>query len=465
LAEDEFESLVEDSLPRHSIGDVEGVEDMFPATPLHEALVMSRSIDSDLYAVQVIHKISEKNGQLIDIDRLQVAWEAVVDRHQSLRTVFVDTVSDHSALTQVIMKHMPQTSTRLICETDSDALTLLQRPVEPNQTDAWCLTGPAHFTICHATASNKTYCKIEVNHAVTDGASGGIITQDLGLAYDGALAAGPGPLYRDFVSYLLSSGQQASLDYWAKYLKEFEPCIINDGMSTGSERQLRDIEFEVTNTAAIRTFSAANSVTLASIFQAAWSVVLRSFSETEDVCFGYLNAGRDAPVNGIRDAVGLFINMLVSRINFSEEITVGDLVRKVQSDYLDALSHKNCSLAEMQRFAGQPLFNSIMSFQVISKDNSDQGSLSFEQVSAHDPTEYALSISVAAAENSVWVTLSHYTDVIPDFLAGSIATSFEKAVSSLVKAGPHTPARDVNIMGDKDIERIGEWNGNPLNTV
>lgn len=461
LTDEEFDSLVNESLPKQKIMDLNNVEDMYPATALQEALMMSRSIDSGLYAVRVVYKLSEANGQSIDIDRFQAAWSAVIDRHQTLRTVFVDTVSEKSALTQVVLKHLPANTIRIVSDTDEEAIKTLERPNAITPGIALDIASPCQLTLCHVASTGNTYCKIDVNHAVTDGGSSGIMLRDLGLAYDNLLSPGRGPLFGDYVSYLLKGDRNASLEYWGNYLRGLEPCMINNGFATNEKKVLRDLEFEIPNAARLRTFSASNSVTLANLFQAAWAMVLRNFANTDQVCFGYLNAGRDAPVEGIREAIGLFINMLVSRVDFTDNLDAQSLLQTVQSDYINALDHQNCSLADMQKLAGNTLFNTIMSYQTVSETSDDAtGTLNFEQVTAHDPTEYALSVSVAVAERSVFVTVSYYTDSVSDFQATSVATSFEKAILGLVAAAPNTSAQDISTLGDQAIDKVKEWNGN-----
>lgn len=458
MADEEFISFVEDSLPKHHIA-VGDVEDIYPATPLQEALMMSRSIDSELYTVHAIYKLSCNDRQAVDTEKLKAAWNSVVDRHQSLRTVFVAVVSDYNALNQVVLKKMPKTTVELTCDTDAQALEVLEKSKTLNTSLAWEVTAPAQLVICHATESSTTYCKIAINHAVGDGASNGILIRDMELAYESLLSADSGPLYSQYVAYIQSRDRQASLEYWGGYLSGLEPCMVNGDVRSGDIKELRDLELEIPHPDQLRAFSAARSVTLANVFQAAWALVLRNFAGTDQVCYGYLNAGRDSPVDGIRDAVGLFVNMLVSRVDFTDELTTGDLVKQVHNDYIDALDNQNCSLADMQRLAGQPLFNSIMSYQVASSaPKESSGSLNFNQVSAHDPTEYPLSLSVAVSDKSIFVTLSYYTDMVSDFQAQSMATSFEKALGGFTEATLDLPARNIPVLGDADISTIQQWN-------
>lgn len=128
----------------------------------------------------------------------------------------------------------------------------------------------------------------------------------------------------------------------------------------------------------------------------AWGLVLRQYTSMDHVCFGNLTAGRDAPVDGIQDTVGAFINMLVCRVNFAPTKTLIDIIRNTQSDYLNMLPHQHVSLAKMQHdlgFTGESLFNTAVSIQnqMSTRDAEKEGdALEIEPITDHDPTEVSL---------------------------------------------------------------------------
>lgn len=141
-------------------------------------------------------------------------------------------------------------------------------------------------------------------------------------------------------------------------------------------------------------FCERSSVTLANLTLSAWAIVLRQFVGSDDVCFGYLSAGRDAPVDGIQDMVGIFINMLCCRVQFSDQQTLTDVSKSVQDDYIRCIPHQSCSLASIQHelgWQGQSLFNTTLSIQnhSVAGGPKDKG-LSFDLQHAHDPSEVSI---------------------------------------------------------------------------
>ena len=375
------------------ISTLDEVEDMYVTAPTQDGLLLSQIRNPDQYVNYVISEVqlAQKNAR-IDPQRLARAWQKVVDRHQSLRTAFVYSVCKGHAFDQIALKHANGGAKIVRCEDSQFEKELGKISLrEVNRTRRPML--PHQLTIC-VTTSGRCYTKLELNHAVIDGGSGALITRDLGLAYQGNLPDGPNPLYSDYVRYINSLGTGAGITFWKTYLKGIQRChlpVLN--AAPGGPKRLNAIYLHFDRFAELQVFCRANSYTLSNVMLAAWGLVLRQYNSTEDVCFGNLTAGRDAPVDGIQDSVGAFINMLVCRVDFSKPSSLKAIIRSVQSDYLESLPHQHCSLAKVQHdlgFSGEPLFNTAVSIQnqISTRDAEKEGdAIEIEPISDHDPTE------------------------------------------------------------------------------
>jgi len=233
--------------------------------------------------------------------------------------------------------------------------------------------------------------KVEVNHAVIDGGSTPILIHDLQLAYDGLLPDGLGPLYSDYIRYMRSQSPRENLVYWKRYLSGVQTCFFPRLKSTfSSQRRLASYQFNFDHWQDIQRYCERTGVTLANVIQAAWALVLRKYTGSDDVCFGYLSAGRDAPVTGIQETIGVFINMLCCRVRLSPSQLLAEIPSIIQDDYVRAIPHQRCSLAQVQHelgLKGKQIFNTALSIQNHSSDVSDEGSLVFTTQEAQDPSE------------------------------------------------------------------------------
>jgi hypothetical protein len=183
------------------------------------------------------------------------------------------------------------------------------------------------------------------------------------------------------------------MTYWKNYLAGVAICSfpVIDGMSTDKDEE-REMTLDVGSLSKLRSFSKSHGLTMNSIFLTVWGLVLRCFTGSDDVCFGFLSAGRDAAVDGIQDAVGPFINMMVCRVNMSADTTLVSLVDSVQADFVNSIQHQHVSLAKIHGslgLFGKALFNTAVSFQSTSGGNRSiyNSEITFDEMEGQDPTE------------------------------------------------------------------------------
>ena len=376
------------------ISSLEEVEDMYLCAPTQEGLLLSQIRNPEQYINYVISeaKLAETSAR-IDVQRLVRAWQKVVDRHQSLRTAFVYSVCKGHAFDQISLKQAKGGARVIQCGDEKFQEEFAKISLrEINKTRRPPL--PHQLSIC-STTSGRTYLKLELNHAVIDGGSGALITRDLALAYEGRLPGDPKPLYSDYVKYINDrAGDGSDINFWKEYLGGVQRTHLQKiDPAPADDKRLNAVYLHFGRFAELGEFCRANDITLSNVMLAAWGLVLRQYTGRDDVCFGNLTAGRDAPVDGIQDTVGAFINMLVCRVRFVDTTNVVDLVRQLQTDYLSMLPHQHCSLAKLQHdlgLTGEPLFNTAVSIQnqVSTRDAEKEGdAIEIEPLTDHDPTE------------------------------------------------------------------------------
>jgi hypothetical protein len=285
-----------------------------------------------------------------------------------LRTIFVDTAGRFQ---QIVLKKAPACIQihELLDEHDEHVvIKFLQALPLPTYQPAQ----PQHrLTICRA-AGDNVFVKVEINHALVDGGSTEVILHELSQAFDNHSFSAPPALFSDYINFIHAPETASkSLKYWTKYLDGVQPTIVPLYPVEGNPKQIRSVPVPFTDASALSRF----------------------YTGAEDVCFGYIAAGRDVPVVGIEHAVGAFINMLVCRVRLAQQDTVLDTIASMQNEYFDALPHQHTSLAQIQHsldLSGMPLFNSIVSVQ---RDVSDQPygeSLSFRPLEEDDPTDVSV---------------------------------------------------------------------------
>lgn len=390
ITQDNLQKLVTKTLPCLGIQSREQIEDIYPCTPMQEGILISQLREPSAYMLHTIFELKDnKETRPIDPERLRKAWQLVVNRHSVLRTVFVESTSKDASFDQVVVKELDESVVKLQCD-DYNAVKEIDTVKLQDTNLSRDLKLPHQLTVCK-TSTGRVFVKLEMNHAIIDGGSMGIVLRDLAMAYDGKLPILTGPLFRDYIQYIRGLSPAQDIAHWKQYMQDIKPCNLPSSGNTTSTRQLQSIKMTFNRFTDLRKLCQEHSVTLANLTLSAWALVLREFTGMEDVCFGYLSAGRDAPVSGIQDAVGIFINMLCCRVKFTSRQSLSDIYTKVQADYIQSIPHQSCSLAKVQNELGlssEMLFNTALSIQnQAPSDGSDGDALSFSLQKAHDPSE------------------------------------------------------------------------------
>lgn len=380
--------LFEETLPKLGVHGRDLVEDIYPCSSMQEGIMFSQLRDPSAYILHTIFNVKDtRNNEPINIPRLRKAWQMVVNRHSILRTIFVDSSSKDGSFDQVVLRDLHADMVELDCS-DSNILEQLNKVSLEETNRKHSMKHLHQVTVCKA-PNGSAVMKLEMNHAIIDGASVGVLLRDFSLAYERQLSTQPGPSYRDYIAYMRSHANDEGVQFWTQYLRGIKPCHLPaSGQGT---KELKSVKMDFHRFAELRQLGQRESVTLANLILTAWAIVLREFTGTQDVCFGYLSAGRDAPVAGIQEAVGIFINMLCCRVQFSQGQSLADTFKGVQDDFFRSIPYQSCSLATVQNelgLDGQMLFNSALSIQnKMPSANPGTDALSFDIQQAYDPSE------------------------------------------------------------------------------
>lgn len=341
--------------------------DMYPCTPMQQHILTVQNKEGQrlhgrqkLYEVEISHQILSRPANTVSLEQLQTAWQHVIDEHPILRTIFVSapqTGDNEPNYLQVVLSSYHANVPIIQCEDETE---LLRRVKEFRSVNYQNLATPHHqFTIFTTGDGQKVTCKLEISHALNDGISTGILFRDLEVAYrkrsklTKVQLRGTG--FGDYMAWLEGQKTQDAEDHWYKLIQ---------GATCGSSRSIvphqheksqtptqKSLEINLNRTlvAALTSFCHYHGVTLATFFQTVWGLVLQSQaqSETKELkkievtpFFGYMMANRDAVDGRCENMVGPLTNMLLAETDVPANTRIGELLRRRQSEFLEALTHQ-----------------------------------------------------------------------------------------------------------------------------
>jgi len=362
---EDWDEFVNTWLPKLQFTSTDEIEDIYPCSHMQQGILLSQIKSPETYIIRIRCEIVSPDGSTpIDPRKLHGAWSEVVRYHPILRTIFVETRSGTGLFNQVVLRN---------CEPEvvfADIATAVRKSFEIVGANR-----PPHRLTISQDEAGKVHIMLELSHAIIDGTSIQIMARDLARAYAEELPTGSGPLFSNYIATVQEHLSEHALDYWVKYLDGTEPCHLPALGDLAETDQNCSIEIGTLEASPIQSFCKEHDISLANFFQAIWALVLSTYCGSEDVSFGYVTSGRDTPVVGIEDAVGVFVNMLVCRVDMRETTSVLEVMRKVKEDFLEGLEYQHCSLAEILHALGlskEQLFNTCLDFQV-NPSNKDDG--------------------------------------------------------------------------------------------
>lgn len=468
LTYEDLDQLISRRLPRLGISDLTNVEDIYRCSQIQQGLLISTQRDAGFYAIEGVYKVNSHDGTLIDSGRLANAWQMVVDRHSSLRTIFVESLSQEEALyDQLVLRKVKANIGYLNCESDSDALDAFRASEAMKYNDQ---DPPHRLTICKA-ATGNVFCKLELSHTIVDGASMSIIFRELVMLYEGRFLCQQGPLYRNYIAFLQSQSPQAGIGYWRSYLIDAEPTnfpVLDD--AAYSPRYLHSKRIGLEDITALQGFCKLHGLTLANAFHTAWALTLKAYTGSHDISYGYLMSTRDQSIEDIDSLVGYLVNMLVCRVSLTPGTPLISIMQQVQTDLSAGQAHSQTALSEVLHtldLSGASLFNTSLSYRKVPiATSSEQHSITFDECFPYyDPTEYSVSINIEVTGESAAVDLDYWTDCLSDGHAANVASTFLQAVHNIMESSEFS-VNELNSISDSDKQQILDWNSNmpdPIN--
>jgi len=349
----------------------------YPLSPLqqgmlfHSLSVQGRGVDIE----QIICRIHEP----LELSAFERAWAQVINRHPILRSRF-----QWKGLDEPLQVVEPDVSLLPEYHNWRD-LSLVER----NK----CISEFLHqdrlrdFKMTQAPLMRLTLLELggseyqfvwTFNHILLDGRSTVLILDELFGFYEAFIEnrqlnlKQPRP-YRDYIEWLERRGLAEDERYWRRTLSGFTaptPIPIAHTvhgmreMGSGGAEELR-LSGELTS--ALESFASKHDVTLNTLVQGSWALLLHHYSGEDDVIFGAVRAGRHTSIEGTNSMIGLFINTLPMRARLSADQTVLSYLKELRAQHLALRQYEHTPLQKIQQWSdippGTSLFESIVVFE------------------------------------------------------------------------------------------------------
>ncbi|MEV0621449.1 amino acid adenylation domain-containing protein [Nonomuraea sp. NPDC050404] len=354
--------------------------------------------------------------------RMRRAAEALLRRHPGLRSSVTRTPSGLAV--QVVHRTAP--------------VRWYDRPHE----EPFDLADPSliRFELV-ATGLDRWRLTLRTHHAVLDGWSLSVLVEELLTLYGAAGDEGvlpPAADPREHLAWLARQDREAARRAWSEHFADLAaPTIVADGHSEALPERL-DIDLPAALTAELTTLARRNGLTLNTVVQWAWGMLLAHWTGRDDVVMLGMTAGRSPEVPGADRIVGMLVNTVPARVRLRPADTALHSLRRIQQEQAALIEHHHLGLADIQRAAGQA--EVCDTFAVFDNFPFDQrrlnalattAGLRVEEVDGFDATHFPIGVTALPGE-SLRLVLRHRPGALPDERVHAVGPALTRLLAGLV---------------------------------
>ncbi len=400
------------------------IQKIYPLTPMQSGILFHSLIGKNS-TVYIEQHVLEIKGE-IDKYLLEKSLNIIIDRYDVLRTVFrVDKVEEPLQLVLRQRKFKLYFQDISLLPGDEKSL-YMEDFLRKDREKGFNLTKDILVRLSLFKTGLSSYSLVwNFHHIIMDGWCLGIIFNELLQVYrrlkEGKTAIlEPITPYSEYIKWLGKQekiGKQVGLNYWREYLAGFEepvdlPWIGGPGRPVRAVKDAAESEYRVAEyflsiteglTSRLNKAARQNLVTISTVFQALWGIVLQRYSNRTDVVFGVVVSGRPPEIEGIEHMVGIFINTVPLRVKVQEEEGFWQVVQNLHAEAAFSRSYEYLHLTEIQSVSllKGNLIDHIMAFEnlpiqgQLGNENMEQEvGFAVEGIESHEQTNYHLNVIV-----------------------------------------------------------------------
>jgi hypothetical protein len=448
---------------------MENVADIYPLTPVQQGMLYHTLSDpeSEIYVEQIRCDLV---GPL-DVNKLIAAWDFVINHYPALRTAFLWEKLDEPLQ---IVRRTVSPSWDLKDWQGNHANTT--RNLDLLAEEYW----QARFNLASAPLMSFALIQLDdeshhfiwnSHHLILDGWSTHQIFNDAFNVYEifndnRQPYLPPTKPFRHYIAWLKKQDIGAAEKYWREMLAGFHtptPLQVEKNLSTTSivyGEATKKLSTATTST--LEHFSRQNRITLNTVVQGAWALLLSRYSAQNDVVFGNTVSGRPAELPGVEKMVGMCINTLPVRVELAEEQLLIPWLQQIQEQQVTSRRYEYSPLAKVQQWSdippGRALFDSIVVFENFpASDENAPRLLEIHDVQRRELSNYPLALLIHPGVR-LELKLIYNSERFDQDAVGRLLKHLQTILETIALQSPQTLA-EIPLLDNKEREKLlVKWN-------
>ncbi|VBB05118.1 phosphopantetheine attachment site [Lucifera butyrica] len=442
------------------------IKDIYLLSPMQEGMLYHSLLDQESNAYFEQSSLSVK-GKL-DIRDLEASLNWLIARYDILRTVFIYENVDKPV--QAVMK----TRQAQICFEDISQLPagekkpFMEEFKQADRRRGFDLRKDLPLRISVLKTDNESYELIwSFHHIIMDGWCMAIIRREFLAIYNSLRKNSEPDLpkvypYSDYIKWLAKQDRQEAALYWQEYLTGYEETASLPqfgGTGAGKKYEPAEVSFRLTQRTrkGLEELAGKNSVTLNTVIQAAWGILLQQYNDVADVVFGAVVSGRPHEIAGIETMVGLFINTLPVRIQCGQEDTFTGLIKAIQHSAVESERYSYYPLAEIQAKTSlkSNLIDHIVAFENYPAEaglNAAEAGITIGAAEAYEQTNYDFNL-IAVLSNELIIKFKYNALVYEPRFVAQLKGHFLAVIDQVLR-NPAVSVKDIDLLTGEERQEL-----------
>ncbi len=445
-----------------------GLREIWSLSPLQSGLLFHSTLAADSLDIYTAQLRIDLEGA-VDSARLRRAAAGVLAHHASLRAAFE--YDDHGVPAQLVVDRVDVPWREVdLTGCGSAAGVELERLLDDDRIARFDLARPPLLRLLLIrTAPERHVLALTNHHIILDGWSMPLLVRELLVRYaadDAPALPEPRP-YSTYLEWVATLDRDASLRAWERALAGLdEPTLLAPHASSeqhGVPGEV-DIALPAALIGALDTVVTRHGVTMNTVVQAAWGILLSRLLSRRDVVFGATVSGRPPQLSGVESMLGLFINTVPVRVRMDPDETCAQLLTRLQGEQVSLLDHHYLGLGDIQARIGLGnLFDTLSVFESYPVDKSgfdehtDIAGMRVTALDARDATHYPITL-LSILEPRLRLSLRYQHGIFDRDTATTLAARVIGILETIAR-DTDTPVGDVDLFVPKERELVVDsWN-------
>nr|APZ78834.1 nonribosomal peptide synthetase [Stigmatella aurantiaca Sg a15] len=451
---------------------IDAIADIYELSPMQHGMLFHSLLDPS--AAMYVEQLScEVRGNL-PIERWKQAWQHVLGRHAILRSAFLWEGLEKPVQVVAAEAELPWHIEDLRHLQEEEQQRRLSNFLREDRLRGFDL-GAAPLLRCALLRLGEDRYRFvwTYHHILLDGWCFSIVLREALEFMDGGVEALPPPArpYRDYISWLQEQDPARSESFWREALRGFtQPTPLPFAEHQETKGAPGDMQPEVTwllprdLMGRLGAFAKSHRLTLNTLVQGAWALVLARTAGADDVVFGVTISGRPAELVGAESIVGLFINTVPLRGKLTAGMQVGSFLSALQAQQGSIEAYGYSSLADIQLWSDaphdRPLFESLLVFENFPLDRSTllkRSAFTVGGIESQGRTNFPLALMAIPGEQ-LELRLMFDEGSFTQASVERIMHLLEVALSSLVTA---KTIDEIDLLDESSKGALLAWSQNP----